>query len=326
MKNEARKTIGMGLTAAFAALTWLAPPSAQAAWPDDQPIRMIIPYAPGGATDILGRAISDKLGPQLGQTIVVENKPGAGSMIGSEYVVRAEPDGYTLVLGSISNVLNAYFYKKPLYNLLTDLKPVTQIVTVPNYLAVNKSLPAKNVKELIELAKKEPGKLSCAVSGVGSSPYLSCELFKTLADVNIITAPFKGGAPAIQSTLGGQTSMVFANEVFPYISSGQLRGLGVTTKDRSSYSPDLPAISETLPSYDVTAWYGIWAPIKTPDAIAERLSKEVNEVLKDPAVLQVLQKLGATPVQSSPQAFDRYVRAEMDRWGKLTRKMNVEPQ
>ncbi|NYT37817.1 tripartite tricarboxylate transporter substrate binding protein [Allopusillimonas soli] len=326
MKNEARKTIGMGLTAAFAALAWLAPPSAQAAWPDDQPIRMIIPYAPGGATDILGRAISDKLGPQLGQTIVVENKPGAGSMIGSEYVVRAEPDGYTLVLGSISNVLNAYFYKKPLYNLLTDLKPVTQIVTVPNYLAVNKSLPAKNVKELIELAKKEPGKLSCAVSGVGSSPYLSCELFKTLADVNIITAPFKGGAPAIQSTLGGQTSMVFANEVFPYISSGQLRGLGVTTKDRSSYSPDLPAISETLPSYDVTAWYGIWAPIKTPDAIAERLSKEVNEVLKDPAVLQVLQKLGATPVQSSPQAFDRYVRAEMDRWGKLTRKMNVEPQ
>lgn len=326
MKNVARKTIGMGFTAAFAALAWLAPPSAQAAWPDDQPIRMIIPYAPGGATDILGRAISDKLGPRLGQTIVVENKPGAGSMIGSEYVVRAEPDGYTLVLGSISNVLNAYFYKKPLYNLLTDLKPVTQIVTVPNYLAVNKALPAKNVKALIELAKKEPGKLSCAVSGVGSSPYLSCELFKTLADVNIITAPFKGGAPAIQSTLGGQTSMVFANEVFPYISSGQLRGLGVTTKDRSSYSPDLPAISETLPSYDVTAWYGIWAPIKTPDAIAERLSKEVNEVLKDPAVLQVLQKLGATPVQSSPQAFDRYVRAEMDRWGKLTRKMNVEPQ
>ncbi|MGB6102407.1 MAG: tripartite tricarboxylate transporter substrate binding protein [Pusillimonas sp.] len=320
--TNARGALAVALGCAMLA----GPGLAHADWPNDQPIRMIIPYAPGGATDILGRVVSDKLGTRLGQTIVVENKPGAASMIGSQFVARSAPDGYTLVVGSISNVLNGYFYEKPLYDLKTDLKPVTQMVTVPNYLAVHKDLPAKDVGELIALAKSEPGKLSCAVSGVGSSPYLSCELFKTLADVNIITAPFKGGAPAIQSTMGAQTSMVFANEVFPYISSGQLRGLGVTTKDRSKYSPDLPAIAESLPDYDVTAWYGIWAPAGTPDAIAKRLSDEVNEVLKDPSVLTVLENLGATPVQSTPQEFTDYVNAEIDRWGEMTRKMNVKPQ
>lgn len=317
---------GLGSSVVLAAAALLGSQAALAAWPQDKPIRMVIPYAPGGATDILGRTISDKLSTRLGQTIIVENRPGAGSMIGSEYVVRSAPDGYTLVLGSISNVLNAYFYKKPLYDLRKDLEPVTQIVTVPNYLAVSQKLPVKNVADLVKLAKEQPKKLSCAVSGVGSSPYLSCELFKVLAGVDIITAPFKGGAPAIQSTMGGQTTMVFANEVYPYISSGQLRGLGVTTLKRSGYAPDLPAISETLPSYDVTAWYGIWAPAKTPAAITERISREVNQVLKDPAVLQVLEKLGATPTQSSPQAFAKYVSAEMDRWGDLTRKMKVEPQ
>jgi tripartite-type tricarboxylate transporter receptor subunit TctC len=325
-KNGVKQAARLGLAGMLTAAALMGSQTAQAAWPHDRPIRMIVPYAPGGATDILGRTVSDKLSKRLGQSIIVENRPGAGSMIGSEYVVRSAPDGYTLVLGSISNVLNAYFYKKPLYDLRKDLEPVTQIVTVPNYLAVNQKLPVKSVADLIKLAKEQPKKLSCAVSGVGSSPYLSCELFKVLAGVDIITAPFKGGAPAIQSTMGGQTTMVFANEAFPYISSGQIRGLGVTTLKRSEYSPDLPAIAETLPSYDVTAWYGIWAPAKTPRPIVERISREVNQVLKDPAVLQVLKKLGATPTQSSPQAFAKYVNAEMDRWGKLTKKMKVQPQ
>ncbi|AEC20955.1 hypothetical protein PT7_2415 [Pusillimonas sp. T7-7] len=300
--------------------------TAHAAWPDDQPIRMIIPYAPGGATDTLGRIISKSLSDSLKQTVIVENRPGAGSMIGSEYVVRAAPDGYTLVLGSISNVLNAFFYKKPLYDILTDLKPVGQVVSVPNFLGVHKDVPAKSVQELIALAKEKPGELSCAVSGVGSSPHLSCELFKALAGIDLITTPFKGGAPAIQSTMGGQTTMFFANEARPYIEAGQVRGLGVTTPKRSEYSPELPAIAEQLPGYDVTAWYGVWAPIDTPDEIVNRLSDELNKSLKDPQVLNVLASLGASPTQSDPEKFTSYIKSEYERWKGITAKMNVQQQ
>ncbi len=316
----------IGPVTALAVSVMLASTPALAAWPDDQPIKMIIPYAPGGATDTLGRAISNSLSKNLGQTIVVENRPGAGSMIGSEFVARATPDGYTLVLGSISNVLNAFFYKKPLYDILADLKPVGQVVSVPNFLGVNKNVPANSIKELIALAKEKPGELSCAVSGVGSSPHLSCELFKALAGVDIITAPFKGGAPAIQSTMGGQTTMFFANEARPYIEGGQVRGLGVTTTKRSEYSPDLPAIAEQLPGYDVTAWYGVWAPPKTPDKIVNRISAELNKTLKDPQVLNVLASLGATPTQSDPKKFASYIQNEYDRWAGITSKMNIQRQ
>ncbi len=326
MKSTAVWKAAASAVTMLAAATMPALSHAADTWPNAKPIRMIIPYAPGGATDILGRVVSNALSKNLKQTVVVENKPGAGSMIGSEFVARADPDGYTLVLGSISNVLNAYFYSKPLYDIRTDLKPVTQIVTVPNFLGVNKEVPAKSVAELIALAKEKPGELSCAVSGVGSSPHLSCELFKVLAGVNIMTVPFKGGAPAIQSTIAGQTTMFFANEAMPYITSGQVRALGVTTAKRSPYSPDIPAISETLPTYDVTAWYGIWAPPKTPDALVQRISTEVGKVLKDPKVLEVFKTLGASAVESNPQAFTSYVNAELDRWGKITKQMGVKPQ
>lgn len=298
--------------------------SAHAAWPADKPIRLIVPYAAGGATDILGRAVGNRMAKELKQTIVVENKPGAGSMLGSQQVVRSDPDGYTILLGSISNVLNMYFYKEPLYDLRTDLKPVAQIVSVPNFLAVSKSLPVKNVAELIALAKQKPGELSCATSGVGSSPYLSCELFKVMAGVDLINTPFKGGAPAIQSTMGNQTTMVFANEAWPYIDSGQLRGLGVTTLDRSAYSRDLPAIAETLPKYDVTAWYGFWVPAKTPDKITNALSDAVEDALKNKGVLDTLKQLGATPKPTSPEVFGKYVNSEIDRWATITKQMKVE--
>ncbi|GAB2897426.1 tripartite tricarboxylate transporter substrate binding protein [Paralcaligenes sp. KSB-10] len=326
MKKNRVFRISAGLASAITAASILWPASASAAWPADKPIRMIIPYAPGGATDILGRAVSAKLATRLGQNIVVENRPGAGSMLGSQHVSRSQPDGYTLLLGSISNVLNAYFYKDPIYNIRTDLEPVTQIVSVPNYLGVNKSVPAKSIAELIKLAKDKPNSLSCAVSGIGSSPYLSCELFKILADVKIINVPFKGGAPAIQSTIGGQTTMFFANEAMPYIQAGQVRALGVTTAKRTPYLPDVPAISETLPTYDVTAWYGVWAPAKTPPEIVNKLSSEIAVVLKDPSLRQVFASLGATPVDSNPQAFKQYINAELDRWQKITQQMKVIPQ
>lgn len=316
----------IGLCVALAAPLIFASGYAQAAWPEDRPITMVIPYAPGGATDTLGRAISKSLSEQLGQTIIVENRPGAGSMIGSEYVSRAKPDGYTFVLGSISNVLNSFFYKAPLYDVLTDLKPVGQVVSVPNYLGVHKDIPANSVSELITLAKEKPGELSCAVAGLGSSPHLSCELFKTLAGVDIITAPFKGGAPAIQSTMGGQTTMVFANEARPYIQAGQIRGLAVTTSTRSEYTPDLPAIAEQLPEYDVTAWYGLWAPPDTPDEIVNKLSAAINDSLKDQQLRNVFESLGATATQSDPQKFAAYIKREYDRWKAITAKMDIEQQ
>lgn len=312
--------------AALSATMMLAVGPAHAAWPADQAIRMIVPYAPGGATDILGRALSKSLGEGLNQTIVVENRPGAGSMIGSQYVARTAPDGYTLVLGSISNVLNAFFYKDPLYDILTDLKPVGQVVSVPNFLGVHKDVPASTVGELIALAKAKPGELSCAVSGVGSSPHLSCELFKVLADIDIITTPFKGGAPAIQSTMGGQTTMFFANEARPYIEAGQVRGVAVTTPERSEYSPDLPPIGDDLPGYDVTAWYGVWAPAGTSDEIVNRISDELNAALKDPQVLNVLKSLGASPTESDPAKFASYIKEEYERWKGITKTMKIKPQ
>ena len=324
MKTQRQKCLQLGIMIFAATVSSLTTANAYAAWPADKPIRLIVPYAAGGATDILGRAVGNRMAQELKQTIVVENKPGAGSMLGSQQVVRSDPDGYTILLGSISNVLNMYFYKEPLYDLRKDLKPVAQIVSVPNFLAVSKSVPAKNVAELIALAKQKPGELSCATSGVGSSPYLSCELFKVMANIDLINTPFKGGAPAIQSAIGNQTTMVFANEAWPYIDSGQLRGLGVTTIDRSPYAKDLPAISETLPKYDVTAWYGFWVPAKTPDKITNALSEAVEDALKNKEVLNTLKQLGATPKPTNPQEFGKYVNAEIDRWAAITKEMKVE--
>jgi tripartite-type tricarboxylate transporter receptor subunit TctC len=324
MSRQAKQAVRLGTSMALAAACILASASAYATWPADKPIRLIVPYAAGGATDILGRAVGNQMAKELKQTIVVENKPGAGSMLGSQQVVRSEPDGYTILLGSISNVLNMYFYKDPLYDLRKDLKPVAQIVSVPNFLAVSKSVPAKNVAELIALAKQKPGELSCATSGVGSSPYLSCELFKVMAGIDLINTPFKGGAPAIQSAIGNQTTMVFANEAWPYIDSGQLRGLGVTTAERSPYSKDIPAISETLPKYDVTAWYGFWVPARTPDKITNALSKAAADALQNQAVLNTLKQLGATPKPSDPQQFADYVDTEIERWAAITQEMNVQ--
>jgi len=323
MNHLARR--GRGLLSSLL-LLGLAPLAAQAAWPEDKPIRMIVPYTAGGASDTLGRMIAARLTESLKQTVVVENKPGAGSMLGSQFVARAEPDGYTFLLGSISNVLNNFFYKEPLYDLRKNLAPVAQVTSVPNYLAVGPKVPARTLGELITLAKREPESLSCSTSGVGSSPYLSCELFKVLSGAQIVNVPFKGGTQAIQSVIGGQSTMFFANEALPYIAAGQVRVLGVTTPKRSSYLPDVPAIGESLPGYDVTAWYGVWAPAGTPQPILERVSADINAMLQTEGVRKTLTTLGAEPAGSTPQAFGAYVEAEMQRWQKLTREMKVEPQ
>ena len=326
MNKSTTQCVGAVVAWAAIAAAAVLPAVGVAAWPADKPIRMIVPYGAGGASDTLGRIVAARLSVALKQTVVVENKPGAGSMLGSQFVARAEPDGYTLLLGSISNVLNNYFYKDPLYDLRRDLAPVSQVVSVPNYLAVNTKVPAKTVGELVKLAKDKPESLSCATSGIGSSPYLSCELFRILSGTQIVNVPFKSGAEAIQSVIGGQAQVLFANEALPFITSGQVRALGVTTPKRSSFLPDVPAIGETLPAYDVTAWYGIWAPAGTSPAVMARISEEIASMLKTDEVKRVLTSLGAEPVGTSPAQFKQYVDAEMGRWKEIVDQAGIKPQ
>lgn len=295
---------------------------ALAAWPEKL-ITLVVPFPPGGNTDTLARLVAQHLSSSLGQPVIVENKPGAGSMIGSQVVARAKPDGYTLLVGSIANVLNHYFYKKPLYDIAKDLVPVSQLVAVPNYLAVNNSASVKSVAEIIAIAKANPDKVSCATTGVGTSTYLSCEMFTRMAGVKIVNVPYKGGMAAMQDVMGGQATMVFANEALPYINDKRLTGVAVTTIKRSPLASDLPAISETLPGFDVTSWYGVFAPAGTPAPIVEKLGAEIATLLMNPEVQKRLKALGATPVGSSPKEFSEYVNAELTRWGAAIKPMNI---
>ena len=296
--------------------------AALAAWPE-KPITLVVPFPPGGNTDTLGRLVAQRLSTSLGQPVIVENKPGAGSMIGSQIVARAKPDGYTFLVGSIANVLNHHFYKKPLYDITKDLMPVSQLVAVPNYLALNNNVSANSVGEIIAMAKANPEKLSCASSSVGTSPYLSCELLKTMAGVQMVTVAYKGGAQAMQDVMGAQATMVIANEALPYIRDKRLKGVAVTTATRTPLAPELPAIAETLPGFDVTSWYGVFAPTGTPQDIVDRVSAEIASLLKTPEVQKRLEALGATPVVSSPKEFGDYVNAELTRWEKTLKPMKI---
>jgi tripartite-type tricarboxylate transporter receptor subunit TctC len=295
---------------------------AQAAWPS-RPITLVVPFPPGGNTDSLGRIVAEKLALALKQPVIVDNKPGAGSMIGSQFVARANPDGHTFLVGSISNALNHFFYKKPLYDITKDLVPVAHLVEVPNYLAVGPGARHKTLPDIIAFAKANPKALNCATTGIGTSPFLSCELFKRLAGVDIVNVPYRGGAPAMQDAMGGQVSMVFANEALPLINDKRLIGVAVTTPKRSPYAPDLPALGETLAGYDVTSWYGVFAPVGTPDAIVQRVSAEINTILKDEGVRARLKTLGATPTGGTPREFAAYVDSEVKRWGEVIRPMNI---
>ncbi len=308
--------------AATAALAFATGSRAAEAWPS-KPVTLVVPFPPGGNTDAMARIVAEHLGQRIKQTVIVENKPGAGSMLGSALVARAAPDGYTFLVGSIANALNHYFYKKPSYDITKDLVPVTQLVNVPNYLAVSPKVKFANVAELIEHARANPGKLTCATTGIGTSTHLSYELFKSMAKVDITNVPYKGGAPAMQDTMAGQTHMVFANEALPFIKDKRLNGLAVTTASRSPLAPDLPALAELLPGYDVTSWYGVFAPAGTPQDIVDRLSAAMSAIITDEKVRPRLSALGATPVGSTPGEFTAYLGGELKRWGDTLRPMNV---
>ncbi len=299
------------------------------AWPS-RPVRLIVPYAAGaGINDIMARLVGQYLGAPLGQPVVIENRPGAGGIAGTEAAAKAAPDGYTFLLSNVSLVTSAYLYSKLPYDPQKDFVPVTLVATSPLMLVVNPSVAAKSVQELVALAKANPGKLTYGSGGVGSTPHLSTELFKSLAGIDVLHVPYKGGAPALNDLIGGQISFMIENMpgTMPFAKSGKLRALAVTSAQRSSLDPSLPTMAESgVPGYEVVGWNGIFAVAGTPREIVARLQAEVAKELRLPEARARLASLGADPVGSTPEEFDAFVRAEHARWSRVIREKGIRSQ
>ena len=293
------------------------------AWPA-KPIKWVVPFAPGGTTDILARTIGDKLAIALGQPVIIENKPGAGGGLGADFVAKAAPDGYTILGGTIStNAINASLYKDLPYDPVKDFIPITLIARVPNMLVVNNDVPVKTVAELIALMKKSPGKYTFASSGNGTSQHLSGELFKGMAGVDMQHIPYKGSPPALQDVMGGNVTMTFDNitTAWTLAKGGKLRALAVTTAKRSPAAPDVPTIGEAgVIGYEIGSWQGVFAPVGTPPAIVKRLNTEIVKIINSPEVQDKLLALGAEPVGNSTEEFTAFVKTEVVKWGDVVKK------
>jgi len=301
--------------------TLLAADGALAQAYPSKPIRFVVPYPPGGPTDILGRAVAQTLTESLGQTVVVENKPGASGMIGAEQVAKAAPDGYTLLVNASIHVINPSLFSKPTFDAMQDFAPVTQIASVPLILVVGQSVQANSVKELIALAKASPGKLTFASSSVGAAPHLAGELLKRMAGIDIVHVPYKGSGPAMTDLIGGHVTMMIDSmpSSIPHVKSGKLKVLGVSTAKRTPSLPDTPTIAESLPGFDIATWYGVWAPAKTPKEIVSRVSAEIAKGLKRADMRERLAGLGAEGVGSTPAEFAAYCESEFRRWAKVVK-------
>ena len=284
-----------------------------------RPIRFLVAYSPGGATDIIARLIGQRLSERLGQQFVIENKPGAGNNIGTEAAVNAEPDGYTVLLVNPANYINTSLYANLKFNFVNDIAPVASFNRVPNVMTVNKDVPAKTVAEFIDYVRKNPGKINMASSGNGTSVHLSGEMFMAMTGCQMQHVPYRGAAPAITDLLGGQVQVIFDNmpSIIQHIRSGALRALGVTTAERSPQLPDVQTIAETVPGYEASALFGMGAPAKTPREIVGRLNAEINAVLAEPEMKQRLVELGGEPLIQSPEAFGGMIKAETEKWRKV---------
>ena len=300
---------------------------AQDRWPS-KPITYIVPFPPGGTTDVLARILGQKLGAALGTTIVVENKPGAGGNVGSEFVAKAAPDGYTILGGTISShAINVSLYPKLPYDPVSSFQPITLIGSNPNILVVNASSPYKSVQDITAALKAKPGSLSYASAGNGTSQHLSAELYKYLAGVDMVHIPYKGSGPAIQDVIGGQVPMMFDTSVVagPHIEGGRLRALAVTSAKRASAFPNVPTMAESgVPGYDVVSWQAIFAPAGTPKPIVDRLHAELAKILKDPEVQDRLAKLGLDPSGMTPSELAAFQKAEIDKWAKVIKAANIK--
>jgi len=292
-----------------------------------RPLRMIIGYPPGGSADLTARLTGQWLSEQLGQPVVIESRPGAATNLATEAVVRAAPDGYTLLLVAPANAINATLYDKLNFNFLSDMAPVAGIIRFPNVVVVNPSLPIKTIPELIAYAKANPGKLNMASSGNGSTIHMSGELFKMMAGINMVHVPYRGGAPALTDLMGGQVQVMFDNvpTSAEHIKAGKLRGLAVTSTEPSEVLPDLPTVAEFLPGYEASAWYGLAVPRNTPGEVIDRINKATNAILADPKAQARFAELGASLLPGSAADFGKLLVDETEKWGKVVRFAGAKP-
>ena len=293
--------------------------SAQAQDYPTRPVKWVVGYPPGGATDILARLIGQRLSERLNQQFVIENKPGAGNNVGTESVVNADPDGYTILLVNPANGINASLYSKLNFNFIRDIAPVAGITRSPNVMVVPADFPAKTVADFIAYAKANPGKINMASSGNGTSVHLSGELFRSMTGIDMVHVPYKGAAPALTDMLGGRVQVIFDNlpSAMQHIKAGTLRALAVTTETRSPQLPDVPTVGDTVKGYEASAWFGVGAPKNTPRPIIEKLNKEINAILAEPGIKQRLDELGGVPLIGTPEDFGKIIQAETDKWAKV---------
>jgi tripartite-type tricarboxylate transporter receptor subunit TctC len=293
-----------------------------------RPVRVIVPFAPAGDTDLVARLIGQWLSERLGQPFVIENRPGAGTNIGTEAVERAAADGYTLLLVTAANAINATLYDKLNFNFIRDIAPVAGIMRVPYVMVVNPSVPAKSVPEFIAYARANPRKPNMASAGTGAGSHIAGELFKMMAGVDMVHVPYRGVAPALTDLLGGQVQVTFASmpSVIDYIKSGALRAFAVTTTTRLEVLPDIPTVGEFVPGYEASAWFGIGVPKNTPAEIVDKLNKEINAGLVDPKLKARFADLGGTVIMGSPADFGRFIAEETEKWGKVIKFAGIKPQ
>lgn len=322
-----RRTGLKTLAAATLAVASMGSALAADAYPD-KPLTMVVPFSAGGTTDILARIVGQALGQELGQTIIIENKPGAGGNIGAQQASRAKADGYTLFMGTVgTHAINQALYKKLPYDPVKDFAPLSRVANVPNLLVAHPSRPYKTVQEMIAYAKKHPGEVTYGSPGSGASPHVSGALFQSMTGAELTHVPYKGSAPAISDLLGNQIAVMFDNmpSAIQHVRSGKLRPIAVTTAKRSPELPDVPTIAEAgVPGYEATSWFGLWAVAGTPAPILTKLQTALTKVLKDPAVAKKIADQGGEVVIETPAQFDAFIKSEAAKWGKVVKESGAE--
>ncbi len=304
--------------AALAAILGMTGALAQTDYPN-KTVKWVVPYPPGGTTDVLARIIAGWLTEKMGQTFLIENKPGGGNNIGTEMVVKAAPDGYTLLLVNPAHGINATLYKDLNFNVIRDVAPVAGLIRSPNVMEVTNSFPAKTVQEFIDYCKANPGKINFASSGSGTSVHMSGELFMFMTGCKMLHVPYKGAGPAIADLIPGQVHVLFDNlpSSIGHIKGGRLRALAVTSTQRDPALPDIPTVGDTVPGYEATAWFGMGAPKGTPRAVIDKLNAEINRALADPKMRDRLAEIGGKPIAGTPEDFGRVMAAETEKWSKV---------
>jgi tripartite-type tricarboxylate transporter receptor subunit TctC len=318
-----RRAVFAGSLAALAAPAIVR---AQGAWPQGRNIRIVVPFPPAGATDVLGRLVGEKLGEMWGSRILVENKPGAGGNIGTEQVARAAPDGDTILIVSVGMATNPYLYASLTYDPVRDFEPVSLIAMVPNILIAGKHTRFNSVAELIAFGRANPGKLTYGSSGIGTSVHLSGELFQKLTGVQMAHVPYRGTAMAMQDLVGGRIDLIFDNitAALPQVRAGNVKALGITTARRSAFAAELAPVAETVPGFDVTSWFAFFVPKGTPAAIIDRLSRDTKAAIADPKVKERMDALAAEGVGSTPAELAAFLKSEGDKWGRLITEQGIK--